>query len=382
MKRKDWLPKLYRKEDQMNSHNEYEATIMIIDDTIANLEILEKILSPQGYRVLAFTKGEMALQAAWREPPDLILLDITMPEMDGFEVCRRLKDVDVLKDIPVIFISALNDTANKVQAFNQGGMDYVSKPFYVEEVLARIRTHINSRRLQLELKKYNEHLNQLVSEKIEELTAAQMSVLVAISNLAEFRDEDTGKHIERTQIICKLIAQKLLDNAYFSEEISNDFVENIYYSAALHDVGKIGISDNILLKPGKLTPDEFEIMKTHTTIGTQALESVHKIYPKNEFIKMGIDLVKYHHEKWDGSGYPYGIAGKIIPLSARIMALVDVYDALRSKRSYKKPFSSSESMEIIIEGSGKHFDPEVVEAFIELRNTVDEIYKKNGAEPQ
>ena len=343
-----------------------KTNIMLVDDTPENLKFLENMLQNYGYNTTAFPSGAMALRAAERTPPDLILLDIMMPEMDGFEVCHKLKEDEKLKEIPVIFISALDNTTDKVRAFSEGGVDYVTKPFQQEEVLSRIRTHLNLRRSQQELQKYSLHLEELVDEKVKEISESQVATIHALSSLAEYRDDDTGQHIKRTQVFCKLLAEQLQDNPKCSDRITDSFVYNIYCAAPLHDIGKVGIADDILLKPGKLTDEEFEIMKGHVMIGVKTLQSVQKDYPNNEFINIGVNLTRAHHEKWDGSGYPDGVAGEDIPLCGRIMAVVDVYDALRSKRPYKEPFTHEKAVEIIQKDSGTHFDPDMVEAFMSV----------------
>jgi len=351
----------------MNNENS-KATIMLVDDTPANLKLLEEMLQSRGYRVVQFPRGAMALKAAAKKPPDLILLDIMMPEMDGFEVCRRLKADKSLKDIPVLFISALDGADDKIKAFSAGGQDYVAKPFREEEVLARVKTHLELRRVRLKLEKHNFQLENLVREKVKEISDSQLATILAVSKLAEYRDDETGGHIERTRTFCRILAQNLRENHRYAESITDVFIENIYHAAPIHDIGKVGIPDSILLKPGKLTRDEFEIMKTHTTIGASTLQAVRTKYPKNAFINMGIALTRSHHEKWDGSGYPDGLTGEDIPLSGRIMAIVDVYDALRSKRPYKKPFSHEKSCRIIEEGAGSQFDPAIVETFTNIKS--------------
>ena len=339
------------------------ANIMVVDDTPANLNLLQKMLQDKGYRVLAFPDGKMALAAAVRHMPDLILLDINMPEMDGFEVCERLKADAALKEIPVIFISALTETANKVKAFSVGGVDYVNKPFQFEEVNSRVQTHLRLRKLQLELERHNLHLEDMVKEKVREISDSQLATINAISKLAESRDDNTGQHVERTRTFCKILAEKLRETSRYKDSIEAAFLENIYHAAPLHDIGKVGIADNILLKPGKLTLEEFEIIKTHTVIGANTLQIARSKYPRNALINMGIAITHFHHEKWDGSGYPVGLAGEDIPLAARIVAVADVYDALRSKRPYKDAFTHEKSYAIIREGSGSHFDPALVKAF-------------------
>ncbi|TDY63131.1 putative two-component system response regulator [Aminivibrio pyruvatiphilus] len=339
-------------------------TIMAVDDTPANLAILVELLGRRGYRVAAFPRGSMALKAAALEAPDLILLDIMMPGMDGFEICMRLKEDEKLREIPVLFISALDDPAGKVRAFAAGGVDYVTKPFQEEELAARVRTHLDLGRMRKELERHNHYLEDLVREKVREISESQLATILALSRLAESRDDVTGKHIERSRSYCRVLALCLREDPRFRETVTDEFVENIYHAAPLHDIGKVGIPDRILLKPGKLTPEEFRIMKTHTTIGSRTLERVLEEYPGNALVKMGITLTRYHHEKWDGTGYPEGLAGENIPLGGRIMALADVYDALRSNRPYKEAFSHERSVGIIIDGKGSHFDPVVVDAFL------------------
>jgi len=355
-----------------NTLNPSIADIMVVDDTLANVQILSSMLKKRGYKVRPALNGRLALEAADKNPPDLILLDISMPEMDGFEVCRRIKNNSSTRDIPIIFISALSETLDKITAFSLGGVDYITKPFQLEEVLARVETHLEIRRLRSDLEKHNLYLANLVEEKVKEITESQMATIIALAKLAERRDDDTGKHLERVQSLCKLLAGHLYENQQ-KTEITPHFIENLYFASALHDIGKVGIQDNILLKPGKLTPEEFTIMKTHTTIGAQTLEAVLERYPKNSFITMGIEIARSHHEKWDGSGYPSGLKGQEIPLSARILTLVDVYDALRSRRVYKPPFDHETTKQIIYESSGSHFDPEIVEAFRGLNDTFRQI---------
>ncbi len=359
---------------------ELKATIMIVDDTPENLNLLKNMLTSKGYRVMAFPDGEMALKAASKNPPDLILLDIMMPGMNGFEVASRLKSDDALKDIPILFISALTEIEDKVKAFSAGGVDYISKPFQFEEVYARVKTHLQLRSLQLELQKHNLYLEELVKQKVKEIADAQLATIVAITKLAEYRDDETGQHIERTRSFCKILAEELSRNSPYAKIIDDSFIENIFNAAPLHDIGKVGIPDNILLKPSKLTVEEFEIIKTHTIIGANTLEAVKRKYPNNAVVNIGIEIARSHHEKWDGSGYPDGLAGEEIPLSARIMTLADVYDALRSERPYKPAFSHEKALEIITKGDGRtmpeHFDPVVLEAFIKIESNIAKLYEQ------
>ena len=358
----------------------WPATIMVVDDTPANLNILRLMLQGKGYRVLAFPSGPAALNAMVINPPDLIMLDVMMPEMSGFEVCERIKADETLKDIPVLFISALTEVADKVRAFAVGAVDYVTKPFSFEEVNARVDTHLRLRKMKLEMERHNLYLEELVNAQVREISDSQQATITAVSKLAEYRDDETGHHIERTRMFCRTIAEQLRRNTFYEDTISDAYLEDIFHAAPLHDIGKVGIADSILLKPGKLTPEEFEIMKTHSMIGANTLLTVSNKYPKNTFVNMGIAIARAHHEKWDGSGYPDGLAGEDIPLAGRIMALADVYDALRSKRPYKEPFSHEKSCAIILEGKGRHFDPAVIEAFEEVEDRFAQILEVLGDE--
>ena len=294
-----------------------------------------------------------------------------MPEMDGYEVCQHLKRDSELKDIPVIFISALSETSEKLKAFEVGGVDYVTKPFQFEEVKARVETHLKLHRFQMSLE------NQ-VEKQVKEIVELQMGMIFGLAKLAETRDNDTGKHLERIQVLCKLFAEALHLHPKYQEQVDGTYCDRIFHASPLHDIGKVGIADNILLKPGKLTAEEFEIMKTHALIGAQTLEAVQQRFPNNEFLLMGITIARSHHEKWNGQGYPDGLSGETIPLSARIMAIVDVYDAVRSKRIYKSPVSHQETVELIQRESGTHFDPALVQVFVELQSKFNTVWANIG----
>jgi putative two-component system response regulator len=343
--------------------------ILVVDDAPENLHVLFRILTAQGYKARAARNGTLALQAAENDPPDLILLDVMMPGIDGYEVCRRLKANEKLKDIPVIFLSALDEAEDKVRAFAAGGVDYVTKPFHFEEVKARVDVQMKLRRLQTELEMHNRRLQDLVREQVREISESQMATIFALARLAEARDDDTGRHLERVQTWCKLLATRCGEQTSHRAEADAVFAENIVHASPLHDIGKVGIRDSVLLKPGKLTSNEFDEMKTHTTRGARTLEAVQGNYPNNAFVRMGIEIARWHHERWDGKGYPDGLSGTDIPLSARIMAVADVYDAMRSNRCYRPALSHEKSSEIIFEGSGSHFDPDVVQAFRGLEPT-------------
>ena len=254
-------------------------------------------------------------------------------------------------------------------------VDYEIQNQLISELMARyadVSKQLDAKNEQLRI--YSEHLEELVHEKVKEITASQIATIHALVKAAESRDDDTGTHIERTALFCKLIAEKLYEAGLFPDIIDEKYAENISKASPLHDIGKVGIKDSILLKPSRLTAEEFDFMKTHVNIGYDTLASTQEMYPGNVFLKIGIEIARYHHEKWDGSGYNIGLAGEDIPLSARIMALSDVYDALRSRRVYKEPFSHEKTYDIIVEGRGSHFDPAIVDMFIKHHLLFDKIY--------
>ncbi len=342
--------------------------ILVVDDTPANLHLLASMLKDRGYKTRPVPSGMLALQAALSDPPDLILLDINMPEMNGFEVCQSLKTDEKLRDIPVIFISALNELLDKVRAFAVGGVDYITKPFQIDEVQARVEAHLKIRRLQEELERHNRQLGKLVQTQVKKISDTQMAMIFALAKLAESRDDDSGMHLERVQAFCMKLAEGLVQRPRSGYRVDAKFVENIFYASPLHDIGKVAIPDKIVLKPGKLTPEEFEVMKTHAALGAEKLEAVQRQFPGNALLDMGIAIARFHHEKWSGEGYPQGLAGEAIPLAARVMAVVDVYETLRAKRCYKPAFTHEESVDIIVSSSGTHFDPELVNIFTEIKD--------------
>ncbi len=344
-----------------------KTNILVVDDTIENLTLLSRMLKDCGFTVRPVPNGRLAIQAAKLSKPDLILLDIMMPEMNGFEVCSQIKSDTMLKDIPILFISALTETSEKIKAFEAGGVDYITKPFQFEEVRARIETHLKLSRLQNDLE-------QQVQRQVMEISESQMGMIFGLAKLAEIRDTDTGRHLERIRILCKTLADELHVSEVYPFFVDENFSMRIFEASPLHDIGKVGIVDSILLKPGRLMPEEFEIMKHHALIGAQTLKEVQDRFPNNEFLKMGIEISRSHHEKWNGQGYPDGLEGDQIPLSARIMAIADVYDAMRSKRVYKNPIPHQITCESIVESSGINFDPELVSLFTNLESTFNQIW--------
>ena len=345
--------------------------ILLVDDMPVNLRMLSDMLRHAGYRTRSARSGEMALRAAMEQPPDLVLLDVMMPQMNGYEVCRRFKSDSTLTHVPVIFLSALGDTGDKVEAFASGAVDYITKPFQIDEVCARVHTHLQLHQLQTEVEAHRNRLEALVAEQVQEIMDSHIATIFAMARLAESRDDETGTHLERVQAFCGLLGEGVAAN---HNGLDREFVRHLVHAGPLHDIGKVGISDAVLLKPGRLTVDEFETMKTHTTMGAQTLEAVQRGNPSNAFIGMGIEIARSHHERWDGGGYPQGISGESIPLSGRIMAVADVYDALRSKRVYKPAFSHGESVRIIGEGGGTQFDPCVVDVFLERADEFEAVF--------
>jgi len=345
--------------------------ILLVDDMPVNLRMLSDMLRHAGYQTRSARSGETALRAAAEQPPDLVLLDVMMPQMNGYEVCRRIKSDPTLTHIPVIFLSALGDTGDKVEAFAAGAVDYITKPFQIDEVCARVHTHLQLHQLQAEVEAHRNRLEALVAEQVQEIMDSHIATIFAMARLAESRDDETGTHLERVQSFCGLLGEGV---AAGHTDLDREFVRHLVHAGPLHDIGKVGISDAVLLKPGRLTPDEFELMKTHTTMGAQTLEAVQRGNPSNAFIGMGIEIARSHHERWDGGGYPQGLSGESIPLSGRIMAVADVYDALRSKRVYKPAFSHDESVRIIGEGGGTQFDPCVVDVFMERADEFEAVF--------
>lgn len=357
--------------DQVQTGN-----IMIVDDTPENLRLLDEILSSRGHQVCLFPRGALALRAAEESPPDLILLDINMPEMDGYEVCRRLKANPRLKNIVVIFLSAYTELEHKIDAFRVGGVDYITKPFQSEEVLARVETHLKLERLKAELAEHNRNLEARVQAQVREIADSQMATIFALAKLAESRDAYTGAHIDRVRSFCHLLADHLSSRPDYHETITPRYRQTIFEASALHDIGKVAVPDSILLKPAKLTSTEYDTMKMHTVYGKQTLEAVAQRFPGNSFVTMGIQIAGFHHEWWNGSGYPARLQGREIPLCARIMALVDVYDALCSRRPYKPAYPHEHALEVITRDRGTHFAPDVVDAFLEIEDQFHTLHEE------
>ena len=355
-------------------------TILAVDDTPVNLSLITGLLKSH-YRVKVANSGEKALRIVHSDlPPDLVLLDVMMPDLDGIEVCRRLKDDPRTRHIPVIFLTAMATSDDERLGFEAGAVDYITKPISPPILLARVKTHLQLKAGQDFLKDKNAYLESEVIRRTREVQAIQDVTILTMASLAETRDNETGNHIRRTQHYVKSLAIKLRDHPRFAGYFTDHVIDLLFKSAPLHDIGKVGIPDKILLKPGKLTPEEFEIMKTHTTLGRDAIEQAERqLGTPVEFLKLAKEIAYSHQEKWDGSGYPEGLSADAIPVSARLMAVADVYDALISRRVYKPAFTHERAVELISEGRGRHFDPDITDAFMEIREEFRTIAKKFGA---
>lgn len=363
--------------------NTSQARILVVDDNDMNRDLLSRRLQQQDCLVSNAANGEEALQQIHEQNFDIILLDIMMPGINGFQVLEKLKASPELRHIPVIMISALDEMDSIVKCIEMGADDYLPKPFNPVLLKARVGASLEKKRLydqeqvyRQQLEDYNLHLEERVQEQVEQISSAQLATIFAMSKLAESKDPDTGAHLERMREYCKAIALYLSKQPGHASVVDSSFVSSIYAASPLHDIGKVGIPDNILLKPGKLTEEEWEIMKQHPVIGANTLRAVHGQYPDNALIRTGIEIAECHHEKWDGSGYPYGLRENAIPLSARILALADVYDALTSERCYKDAFDHETCRQTIIESKNRHFDPVIVDAFLEIEDDFKKIRKE------
>jgi putative two-component system response regulator len=347
-----------------------KSKILIVDDNERNLRLIEAMLFPLGYEVILAQDGEEALEKVKEVSPDVILLDIMMPKMDGFEVARQLKEKEDTSIIPIVMVTALREVEDRVKALEAGADDFLTKPIEKTELRARVSSLLKVKAYNDHMRNYQKELEAEVTRRTEQLRQAfekikeaSLDTIYRLSRAAEYKDEDTGAHIQRMSHYAAAVAGKM--------GLNRETVETILYAAPMHDVGKIGIPDYILLKPGKLDTNEWVIMKQHTVIGAKILEG-----SEAQFIELAKVIALSHHEKWDGSGYPKGLKGSKIPLAGRITAIADVFDALTSKRPYKEPFSLERSFNIIKESRGSQFDPEVVDAFFAVEDEILSIREK------
>ena len=336
-------------------------TIFVVDDNAINLSMAEEALEKQ-YRVITFLSAAKMFTVLKKVTPDMILLDIEMPEMNGYEAMKRLKSADLHSGIPVIFLTGLMDDASEALGIELGAVDFITKPFSRPVLLNRIEHHL--------------HIDGLIRERTKKLNHLKNSIVFVLADIVENRDEGTGGHIERTTAYIEILVNTMIARGIYAEEISKMDLDSLISSARLHDVGKIAISDAILNKPGKLTDKEFAIMKTHAAEGERIIDQIVARTGDEEFLRNAKLFAGYHHERWDGSGYPYGLKKTDIPLQGRIMSIVDVYDALISERPYKKPFSHEESVRIIMECSGTQFDPVLADLFHAVRDQFVAVKQK------
>ncbi len=362
-------------------------TILVVDDEAINIRLLMEALKGE-YRILVATSGEQALnQLDKHSDISLVLLDVNMPGMSGIEALDEIKKNDKWADLPVIFVTAMDQEGDEADGLAKGAADYITKPISMAIVRARVSTQLILQKAKKELAEQNKILEKRVLERTREISHTQEVIIYSLTSLAEARDQETGKHIIRTQNYVKALANLLRKHPDYKACLDNDhIIDSLFKTAPLHDIGKVGIPDKILLKPGKLTEEEFEIMKTHATLGGDALIKAEKSLSGNgaTFLKYAVEIASTHHEKWDGSGYPKGLTGQDIPVSGRLMAIADVYDALISKRCYKPAFSHEESLGIMKKGQGNHFDPIMLEYFIEngelFKQIADEFSDNNDDE--
>lgn len=361
-------------------------TVLIVDDTPQNITVLGELLHPH-YAVRAANSGERALRAVHSDPrPDIILLDVMMPGMDGYEVLQRLHAERETRDIPVIFVTAMDSAESEERGLELGAVDYITKPIKPAIVLARVRAHLELKHARDRLANQNEWLEREVARRMSENLLVQDLSMRALACLAEARDTDTGHHILRTQAYVDILAHQLEHHERFADALADGRLDMVVKAAPLHDLGKVGIPDAILLKPGRLTPEEFEVMKTHAAIGADAISQAMRdaLSAADDsmaaqapgafaFLQVAREIALSHHEKWDGSGYPAGLAGDTIPAAGRLMALADVFDALTCTRVYKKPMPIDQASQIITDGRGTHFDPDVVDAYLACRERFAEI---------
>lgn len=354
--------------------NQREQIFIVEDDLLLQKTLKATFASAN---VKTMDNGLDLLDMVKEQIPSVIILDYNIPGINGLSVCEKLKDNPLTADIPVVFMTADSDAELRYKAFESGCEDFIQKPLIVKEVRTRINRILQNNKLINQMSCRNDCLKIKLTEQQLELSSSQLATIRALVKMSESRDDDTGKHVERVQHYCRDMAEKyLLQGGH--ESVQDNFTDLIFHASCLHDIGKVSIPDGILKKEGPLTDGEFGIMKTHSEMGYKALLDVHLSYPQNKIVKMGMTIAQLHHEKWDGSGYPNGLSEEAIPVGARIMALADVYDALRSKRCYKEPFTHEKSVAIINEGRGKHFDPVLCDIFLSDSKSWDTIFKTNS----
>jgi len=355
-------------------------TIYLVDDNITNLTMGRNVLAGH-YNVATVDSGERMLKMLEKNIPDMILLDVEMPEMNGYDAIKIIKNKKETKDIPIIFLTAKNDSDSELEGLSLGAIDYITKPFSPPLLLKRIETHLLVESQKEELLKYNKNLQSLVEAKTRTVLELQNAILRAMAELVENRDDITGKHLERTQSYLGLLINAISDHPLYADEIRGWNIDLVLLSSQLHDVGKIVVKDDILRKPGKLLEAEFNEIKKHTTFGEKIIDKIKRNATEHEFLEHARIFAVTHHEKWDGTGYPRGLKGTDIPLQGRLMAIADVYDALVSERPYKGAFTHEKAVEIIMAGKGTHFDPNLADVFFKISDKFNEVansFKQNS----
>jgi len=349
---------------------EQRGRVLIVDDNAMNVDVLRRLLR-KDFELETAASGEECLAKVSAFKPQLVLLDIMMPGIDGYETCRRIKSSPIGGCVQVILVSGKGSTGERVRGYEAQADDYVVKPFDHEELLSKVRVHFRLLEIQRQLtlardrlEIYAREMEGLVSLRTNQLSATQDMVVFALANLADSRDPETGEHLQRMRLYAQLIANELADGGPYAAIVNQRFLEDLYRSSILHDIGKVAVPDSILRKPGRLTPEEFEEIKKHVVVGGQMMETARDHVGFGTFMDMAVEIAKYHHERFDGAGYCAGLRSQEIPLSARIVALADVYDAITSPRIYKPPYDPDVARDIIVRESGTHFDPIVVDAFL------------------
>jgi len=349
-----------------------KRNIFLVDDDMTNLMVGKKVLS-DAYNVFTLNSGEVMLEMLENIVPDLILLDVNMPEMDGHEVIQRVKSNTKTAHVPIIFLTALRNEEMELKGLSLGAVDYITKPFSAPLLLKRIAMHLLLQDQKRELANFNHYLTHLVDEKTKTVVELKNAILSTMAELVEFRDAITGGHIMRTQKYLKAMLDAMRVYGIYKQEVDSYNEDLVLQSSQLHDVGKIGVRDSILSKPGKLTPEEFEEIKKHTTFGEKVILRLKEKTMDIDFLEYARVFAISHHEKWDGSGYPHGLKEESIPLLGRLMAIGDVYDALVESRPYKQAYPHEKAVAIILEGRGKHFDPQLVDLFEKIHMEFDKI---------
>jgi len=342
--------------------------ILIIDDEPLNIKLLKTFLKAESYQVICAKSGAEGLGCAIEQLPDLILLDIMMPDLDGYEVAKRLKEHELTLHIPIIMVTSLNDRESRIQALQSGAEEFLTKPVDRTELWVRVRNLLRLKEYADFVKNHNAELERSVNERTEQLQSNYRETIFTLTRAAEYRDDSTGAHVQRVSYYIEAMAKEL--------GLDKGFIDQLFFASPMHDIGKMAIPDHILHKPSSLDSDEWEIMKTHAQLGYDILQNC-----ESPYMRMGAEIALMHHEAWDGSGYPNGLKGEEIPMSCRIMSLCDQYDALRSKRPYKPEFSHAKTFDILTQGDGRsrpeQFAPDILAAFVDCAEKLADIYDTN-----